>query len=169
MRTGDEKMANEAGFHRESPAPDPAPRIPDPGMIRFPASCASQGKEVTTMTMSAIRKAAAAGMAVALTVGSTTAFAQEIRVLNAGSTHTWRAQVYAGVPVGILVNGDGDTDLDLYVRTPSGRLIAVDDDYTDTCIVQFVPSFTGTVTIEIVNRGSVWNRYSIGMEGGFLR
>jgi hypothetical protein len=121
------------------------------------------------MTMSTIRKAAAVVMAAVLMAGSTAAFAQEIRVLNARSTHTWRAQVFAGVPVGILVNGDGDTDLDLYVRTASGRLIAVDDDYTDTCIVQFVPGYTGTVTIEIVNRGSVWNRYSIDMEGGYLR
>jgi len=72
-------------------------------------------KEVTTMTSSVIRKATGVAVAVVLLASAAIAFAQETRRLEALSTHTWRAQVFAGVPVEIAVDGDGSTDLDRYV------------------------------------------------------
>lgn len=59
----------------------------------------------------------------------------------------------------ILVSGDGDTDLDLYVYDENGNLIVSDTDYTDDCYVRFYPRWTGTFRIKIVNRGGVYNRY----------
>ena len=61
----------------------------------------------------------------------------------------------------ILVSGDGDTDLDLYVYDENGNLIASDTDYTDDCYVRFVPRWTGTFAVKIVNRGPVYNNYVI--------
>jgi hypothetical protein len=59
----------------------------------------------------------------------------------------------------ILVRGDGDTDLDLYVFDSYGHLIAQDADYTDRCYVSWVPRWTGRYTVKIVNRGPIVNNY----------
>lgn len=61
----------------------------------------------------------------------------------------------------VLVSGDGDTDLDLYVYDSNGNLIASDTDYSDDCYVRWVPAWTGRYTIRIVNRGPVFNRFVI--------
>ena len=61
----------------------------------------------------------------------------------------------------IALNGDGDTDLDLYVFDSNGHLIAKDDDYTDRCYVSWVPAWTGRFTVKIVNRGPIVNNYRL--------
>jgi hypothetical protein len=65
----------------------------------------------------------------------------------------------AGQLAEIAVNGDGDTDLDLYVFDSNGHLIAKDDDYTDRCYVSWVPAWTGRYTVKVVNRGPIVNYY----------
>jgi hypothetical protein len=61
----------------------------------------------------------------------------------------------------IVVRGDGDTDLDLYVYDSNGNLVAKDDDYTDRCYVSWVPRWTGRFTVKIVNRGPIPNNYHL--------
>lgn len=61
----------------------------------------------------------------------------------------------------VAVVGDGDTDLDLYIYDENGNLIDSDIDYTDACYCSFVPSWTGSFRVKIVNRGSVYNRYTL--------
>ena len=61
----------------------------------------------------------------------------------------------------VLVSGDGDTDLDLYVYDSNGNLIAKDIDYSDDCYVRWIPAWTGRFIIRIVNRGPVYNRFVI--------
>lgn len=61
----------------------------------------------------------------------------------------------------VLVSGDGDTDLDLYVYDENGNLVASDTDYTDDCYVRFYPAWTGLFRIKIVNRGNVYNNFII--------
>ena len=61
----------------------------------------------------------------------------------------------------ILVRGDGDTDLDLYVFDSGCHLIAQDVDYTDKCYVSWVPVWTGRFTVKIVNRGPILNNYHL--------
>lgn len=61
--------------------------------------------------------------------------------------------------VGII--GDGDTDLDLYVYDDNGNLIASDTDYSGDCYVSWVPRRSGTFVIKVVNRGNVYNIYSL--------
>jgi len=72
------------------------------------------------MRHSLIRKLTAAAVAVALLATSTVAMAGPMRRLEAGFTHTWQIEVFAGRPVNITVDGDGDSraDLDLYVNHP---------------------------------------------------
>ena len=68
---------------------------------------------------------------------------------------------YAGQLALISVTGDGATDLDLYVYDAAGNLVAKDDDELDFCYVAFTPRVTQPYTIRVVNRGSVYNEYTL--------
>ena len=82
-------------------------------------------------------------------------------VVNGNSTDTYQISFIANVLAEILVSGDGDTDLDLYVYDSNGNLIAYDESYSDDCYVRWVPAWTGRFFIKIVNRGPVYNNYVI--------
>lgn len=81
--------------------------------------------------------------------------------VNAKSTDVYKIQFRGGEMAMVIVIGDGDTDLDLYVYDSSGNLVASDTDYSDDCVVSWVPRWTSTYTIKVVNRGNVYNRYVI--------
>lgn len=81
--------------------------------------------------------------------------------VNAGATDVYRVQFRAGELAIVTVSGDGDTDLDLYVYDSNDNLIDSDTDYSDDCVCMWTPRWTGTFTIKIKNRGSVYNRYVI--------
>jgi hypothetical protein len=77
------------------------------------------------------------------------------------STDTYHVTFRGGQTASVVLSGDGDTDLDLYVYDENGFLIARDDDLLDDCIVVWVPRRSGTFTIKVVNRGSMSNIYAI--------
>ena len=79
----------------------------------------------------------------------------------ARSSDTYTAKFWANQLAEVLVSGDGDTDLDLYVYDENGNLITSDTDYTDDSYVRFYPAWTGLFRIKIVNRGGVYNNYAI--------
>lgn len=81
--------------------------------------------------------------------------------VNGNSTDTYQISFIANVLAEILVSGDGDTDLDLYVYDSNGNLITYDESYSDDCYVRWVPAWTGRFFIKIVNRGPVYNNYVI--------
>ncbi|MFO1032394.1 MAG: hypothetical protein U1F60_15035 [Planctomycetota bacterium] len=61
----------------------------------------------------------------------------------------------------IIVRGDGDTDLDLYVYDENDNLIASDTDSTDVCVVRWTPRWTGNFRVRVKNLGRVYNRYTL--------
>jgi gamma-glutamyl:cysteine ligase YbdK (ATP-grasp superfamily) len=61
----------------------------------------------------------------------------------------------------VRVSGDGTTDLDLFILDRNGQVVASDEDYTDECVVSFLPSRTDFYTIVVVNHGDIWNEYSL--------
>src|SRR5271165_5042873 len=75
-----------------------------------------------------------------------------VTVARPGTTDVIKATIYVGHLAEVAVIGDGDTDLDLYVFDPAGRLVGKDDDETDRCYVRFFPRTTGIYTIKVVNR-----------------
>ncbi|GAB1415270.1 hypothetical protein MASR2M117_06760 [Paludibacter sp.] len=79
----------------------------------------------------------------------------------AGGSDIFTVKFWANERATVAVSGDGDTDLDLYVYDESGNLIVKDDDYSDDCIVNWTPKWTGQFTIKVVNCGNVYNRYAI--------
>lgn len=77
----------------------------------------------------------------------------------ANSTESYTCKFWANELAEVIVVGDGDTDLDLYIYDANGNLITKDEDYSDTCLCKWVPAWTGTFVIKIVNRGGVYNDF----------
>jgi len=84
-------------------------------------------------------------------------------VIWANSTDTYTELLRGGESTTVIVNGDGDTDLDLYIYNDRGQLVASDTDSTDYCVCRFFVTRSARYTIRVVNRGSVYNVYRIDM------
>jgi riboflavin biosynthesis pyrimidine reductase len=96
------------------------------------------------------------------------------RVITAGAgwlTHRDRVLAYdtdvyeirftGRQPARIVVDGDGDTDLDCRVFDQAGRLVDADTDFTDYCVLEWVPSRTQRFQLKIQNLGDVYNVYTL--------
>lgn len=77
----------------------------------------------------------------------------------AGHTDIYTMTFRGGEEAIVVVSGDGDTDLDLYVYDENGNFIGSDVDGTDDCVVSFTPRWTGKFKIKIKNLGRVYNHY----------
>lgn len=75
------------------------------------------------------------------------------------STNTHRISFRAGEPAVVYINGDDDTDLDLYVYDENGYLIDSGLGYSDQERVEWTPRWTGEFRIEVRNLGGIWNGY----------
>ncbi len=80
---------------------------------------------------------------------------------RAEARSTWETVLtfQGGQQAEVLVLGDGDTDLDLFIYDENGRLEGSDTDRTDKCIVRWVPARTGRFTIKVENLGTVFNEF----------
>ena len=93
------------------------------------------------------------------------ALAQFVRTdrVIAFDTDVWRVWAAAG-QTRVVVNGDGDTDLDCWVYDPYGNLVGSDTDGTDLCIIGFRNPTAGNLTIRIRNLGGVYNQYNLTVD-----
>jgi hypothetical protein len=93
------------------------------------------------------------------------AFAQFFRTSRvlAFDTDTWRVWAASG-PTRVMVDGDGDTDLDCWVYDRFGNLLGRDTDTTDLCIIRFHNPTSGNLRIVIRNLGSVYNEYELTVD-----
>lgn len=83
------------------------------------------------------------------------------RRVSAHSTYTDQILFRGNQRAEVVIEGDGDCDLDLYVYNPEGVLVAKDDDDTDYCYVSWVPNYTKSYRIVVMNRGSVYADYQL--------
>lgn len=81
--------------------------------------------------------------------------------VNAYTTDTYTVTFKGGEEATVLVSGDGDTDLDLYIYDENGNLIESDTDSLDTMLCSWTPKWTGKFKIKIKNLGSVKNYYTM--------
>lgn len=80
--------------------------------------------------------------------------------VQADATDRWEiGRFRAGERAQVIVDGDGDTNLDCYVYDEHQNLIGEDDDATDYCVLSWIPRYTGPFTLSVRNLGRVWNEY----------
>lgn len=66
-------------------------------------------------------------------------------------------QFDGGRPATVVISGDGDSKLDLYVYDADDRLICRRDGLGDDAICLWTPRWTGPFTVRVVNRGVASN------------
>ena len=81
--------------------------------------------------------------------------------IPARSYQDWVVTLYGGQSTGIVVSGDGTTDLDIYLYDQNGRLIGSDTSYGDDCFLGVDVYITSNFTIRVKNLGYVYNDYSL--------
>jgi len=86
---------------------------------------------------------------------------QQYDKIGAGGTIVYNVTFNANQIAEVLVCGDGDTDLDLYIYDLNGNLIVYDEGYSDDCYVRFLPYYTVPFQVVVKNRGRVYNRFYI--------
>ena len=104
---------------------------------------------------------ATVGLSAVTFAGATSGRISQVDRVDAYSTNTYRVLFNGGDVARIEINGDNDTDLDLYVYDQFGNLVAFDNDELDLCIVEFRPRYDGRYRIEVHNLGGVWNQYTL--------
>jgi hypothetical protein len=80
-----------------------------------------------------------------------------------GNIDSYVVAFRGGEQAAVLVSGDGDTDLDLYVTDENGNQICADTDASDTMLCQWVPAWTGNFGIHVRNLGRVYNNYKVAV------
>lgn len=127
--------------------------------------------DITQLTTDAIKFADGDSALLALidelknsaTRGATKNYATHYDSVRAGGTDSYTIRFRGNEQACVIVSGDGDTDLDLYVYDANNNLITSDTDYTDDCVCVWTPAWTGNFIIKIVNRGRVYNRYALSV------
>lgn len=82
-------------------------------------------------------------------------------IVEAHSRNCYTVELYAHETTMIVLSGDGDTDLDLYVYDENDNLVASDRGYSDDAAVTVRPRWTGRFRVCVVNLGDVYNRFTI--------
>ena len=82
-----------------------------------------------------------------------------VEVVKANDTDYYRFYCTRGEETTVLVIGDGDTDLDLYVYDSNGNLVGYDIDLGDNCVVTWTAKRSGYFKVKVKNLGNVSNRY----------
>jgi hypothetical protein len=77
------------------------------------------------------------------------------------SYQDWTVTLRGGESTCIVVSGDGDTDLDIYLYDQNGNFIASDTSYGDDCFIAVDVYYTSNFTLRVKNLGNVYNDYGI--------
>ncbi|BBB26733.1 hypothetical protein [Amphritea japonica] len=81
--------------------------------------------------------------------------------VRADSVDTYTMRFKGDRRAEVYVEGDGDTDLDLFIYDEDGNLICSDTDRTDQMLCRWTPSWTGKFRVRIKNLGDVYNDYTL--------
>jgi hypothetical protein len=154
-----EPAAADASAAPGKKAETPAPTLDATALLNEAKGWARGNAQLIALIDAELARPAAA--ANSGTLGSASGATRHVDRVLARQKDIYRVRFVGGELAKIGVIGDGDTDLDLYVRDEFGNEIARDDDRTDRCYVQWTPKWTGVFTIEVHNLGRVYNDYTL--------
>jgi len=86
---------------------------------------------------------------------------EAVEIVYAGEVDEYTIWFRADEVAQVVVDGDGSSDLDLFVYDENGNPVASDTDYTDYCVATWVPRWTGRYFIRVANRGPRANVYGL--------
>jgi hypothetical protein len=81
--------------------------------------------------------------------------------LPAGYYDTYQIPYYGGTLAELMINGDGDADLDLLVTDENGNTICYDTSYSDQLYCSWTPAWDGYFVVTVKNMGRIRNSYYI--------
>lgn len=84
-----------------------------------------------------------------------------VTTVNGQDTDKFQESFVGGYQASVLISGDHDTDLDLYVYDQNGNLVCQSVSNGDDEVCTWNPLWTGPFLIKVKNRGYVYNRYTI--------
>lgn len=87
---------------------------------------------------------------------------RQVDRVEARCSNTYTLRVYEGQIVTIEIDGDDDTDLDLFVYSSAGQEIGRSDTYSDSESVSIRAGYNDVLVIEVRNLGIVYNEFVIG-------
>jgi hypothetical protein len=105
---------------------------------------------------------AAKSGAMSNTFGATGGPGQNVTRVRGYATHDYTTSFYGGELAEVGVDGDNDSDLDLYIYDQSGNPICASAHRGDAEYCAWYPKWTGPFLIRVVNRGKSSNVYWIG-------
>src|SRR5262249_17466757 len=73
----------------------------------------------------------------------------------------YQIALVGGQEAGIALQGDGATNLDLYVYDQFGNLVWHDTRYGDFCEAHIWVPYSQVYTVRVVNTGNLWNVFSL--------
>lgn len=85
--------------------------------------------------------------------GAVTGVTRHVDRIKAGDTDNYKVVFKGHQEANVVILGDGDNDLDLYVYDENGNLVGKDLDGSDKCLVTWTPARTGDFRIKIKNLG----------------
>ena len=155
FRSGE--FADEPGAAIAPDAPgDPAP-FTVAGLLDE-AEALARGDGQTLAEIEAVRAAAARGVA-------NSPFGQGPilagRDVQARQTYWFEADARGGEILRVAAIGDGDTDIDMVVRSADGRVLCEDGASDHFPVCTLTPGEDQRLRVEIINRGAVWTRVRI--------
>ena len=80
--------------------------------------------------------------------------------VRGGAAHRYGESFELGRPAVVYIEGDGDTDLDLVVRSPAGTSACTQQGPGDIKLCAWTATQSGRYAVEVVNRGRVDNAYA---------
>lgn len=88
----------------------------------------------------------------------------DVELIGPEATVYYTEYLVGGEPTRVFLDGDGSTDLDLFVFDERGVLVVKDTRTSGDAFVAFAPHRTGLFRIEVRNLGARSNLYRIDME-----
>jgi len=83
--------------------------------------------------------------------------------LPAGNMDSYVVKFRGHEQAAVLVSGDGDTGLDLFVTDESGNTVCSVTDSRDAMLCLWTPQWTGPFAIHVRNLGRVYNNYELAV------
>lgn len=142
---------------RAAPAPADAPPFTVAGLLDE-AEGLARGDGQTVAEIEAVRAAAARGVTDS-PFGDGPIMAR--RDIQARQTYWFEVDARGGEVLRVAAIGDGDTDIDMVVRTGEGRVLCEDGAYDHFPVCTLTPDEDARLRVEIINRGAVWTRVRI--------